>query len=192
MMIKNTTTWAGGMIAGLILATSAQLVLAQKDTAAVPVAAGGGMLYACVNNASGTLKLVSIGATCGDNETRVAWASGPAVAPAPVTKPKITLRLNPETKTIPPGGTVEADVVCGVGEMATGFVTNPLSPPMTLTLALPMAEAGRLTATDGYRGGSLAKGPPTGSTPVGFRFYAKNNNMGPWTGAFGGALCLSP
>lgn len=74
-------TWRPGRVAA---ALGAALVLASIGTIAWAQVVTNGVISACVNNASGTIHLITAGATCSGNEAQLVWnQQGPKGDPGP-------------------------------------------------------------------------------------------------------------
>jgi hypothetical protein len=90
--------------------------------AAIPDADGN--FYACVANASGTIRLIQKSTTCRASEQRVSWPAGQADVPVTTTYRKLKQFL------LPADDFVHESVECDDGDVATGggFSTPATSP----------------------------------------------------------------
>jgi len=193
--MRTVTSWVGGVLSGMIAVVGARAVLAGGDEVAGSAAGGPASptgtapmtIHACVNNLSGAMTIVSADKVCPNNASALHWRTEPQV----VAKARGVLRLGPTPVRVGAGAIGATDVMCDRGEVATGFASGPAG-RMQLVDALPLAEAGRERAVDGYQGGGPAATVGAGMTVTGYRFRAKNPARVAYDGSFGGVLCQVP
>jgi hypothetical protein len=110
---------------GRILATALVVALTMATSAAVAVAdSPPEMIYACVNNSSGTFKRVSATTTCASNEIKLEWNSqGPQGDPGPVGP------AGPQGPTGPAGATGPQGDTGATGATGPQGPAGPAGPP---------------------------------------------------------------
>ena len=104
------------------------------STAGFAAAVTTGVIYACVNNSSGTIKIIAAGETCANNWTAISWsteggAPGPAGATGATGATGLTGATGPAgasgaTGPLGPSGPAGPVGATGPAGTATGFGTN--------------------------------------------------------------------